>query len=75
MTFTSILTPVLVAAIVGAMGWLFTISQQVTTLEVRASAIENRLSAMESGRTTPMAAETRAELNALWREVDRIRMK
>lgn len=29
----------------------------------------SRLSSLENGRTTPMAAETRSELNALWRQI------
>lgn len=74
-SFASLLTSIMLAAILGAMGWLFTITQRVTTLEVRAGAIESRITAMETGRTTPMAAETRAELNAVWREIDRIRPK
>lgn len=31
---------------------------------------EDRISSLETGRrTTPMAAETRAELNAIWRQI------
>lgn len=30
---------------------------------------ESRINSLESGRTIPMAAETRAELNAIWRQI------
>ena len=56
---------------------LFTQSSKAAAIDVRLNAVENslgsRIQSLESGRTTPMAAETRAEFNAIWREIGKTR--
>jgi hypothetical protein len=54
---------------------LFVQASQVAALQEQSRAHSSRLSSLESGRTTPMAAETRAEFNAVWRELEKIRTK
>ena len=53
--------------------WLFVHTAKISSMEERQRSIDGRLSSLESGRTTPMAAETRAEFNAIWREMGKTR--
>ncbi len=55
--------------------WIFTVTHRLAIVEAKANALESRISSLETGRTTPMAAETRSELNAIWRELNNIKNK
>lgn len=57
------------SAIIALGGWTLTISQRVSKVET----FDRRIDGLESGRTTPMAAETRAEFMALRREISDLR--
>jgi hypothetical protein len=55
------LVGVSVGAVLALGGWTLAISQRVTAVETNSNAHAGRLEALESGRTTPMSAEARAE--------------
>lgn len=72
-----ITTALIVAYVTASFVWIFSLSQRVTSLEsatpTRLDSLAERVSALETGRTTPMAAETRAEFNSIWRELGKIK--
>lgn len=76
---THVLRGVAVALVAGYLTasttWMFVHSSKLAAVEVHIQALAVRIQALESGRTTPMAAETRAELNAVWREIEKLRGK
>ena len=55
--------------------WMFVQSSIISSLQTRVEANSIRIQGLEGGRTTPMAAETRAELNGIWRELERRQLK
>lgn len=54
------------------LSWVLVLTFRLVWVESREEANLVRISALESGRSTPMAAETRAELNAIWRKLDEL---
>jgi hypothetical protein len=58
-----------VGLLLGLGGWTLAISQRVTAVETNSNAHAGRLEALESGRTTPMSAETRAEFNSVRKDI------
>lgn len=74
-SFRGVLNAVVASSLVGLGGWTLTISQRVTKTETKAENYDRRIDALENGRTTPMAAETRAEFAALRRELADMRME
>lgn len=55
--------------------WMFVQSGVLSSMQAKIDANGTRIQGMETGRTTPMAAETRAEFNAIWRELERRQLK
>lgn len=64
-----------IAYVTSSAAWIFTVTHRLAIVEARTNGLESRISSLETGRTTPMAAETRAELNAIWRELNNIKNK
>ena len=62
----------LVLTVVGAhLSWATLAIIDLKEKAARIESIASRLDGLEIGRTTPMAKETRSELNAIWRELEK----
>lgn len=60
---------IVAAALISAGGWH---TYMAIRHEAGFESVDMRLEGLESGRTIKMAAETRAELNALWRQLSQL---
>lgn len=60
---------IIAATVISLGGWTLSISQRVSKTET----YDQRLDAIETGRTTPMGPEARAEFNNLRREIGDMR--
>lgn len=62
------------AAMLGAIGWSYTYTGEIASLKSDVAHSERRIGRLETGETTPMAAETRAVLNGLKDAVDELKI-
>lgn len=53
--------------------WMFIHASIIAGLNANHDALKVRIERLETGETTPMAAATRSEFTAVWRELDRMR--
>lgn len=78
-TLASVLAGLALLAVGGLSAWVLDISQRVTsntaTIIATINAHEARLMGLETGRTTPMAAETRAEFKSVKKSIDKVEVR
>lgn len=63
----------IVVLVTGLGGRVLYLAEEMSRLRAEQAAHERRLESLEVGRTTPMAAETRAQFESIRRELESLR--
>ena len=69
----TVATTLIAAAIIGLITISFQNSRDITQIQTTISGQSTRLDNLETGRTTPMAIETRTRFDSMQREIDALR--